>query len=254
MYLNATQRRERWRAILAGDQCIHPASVYDPISALIGEDLGFEVGFMTGPTAQMAILGAPNHRVVVLNNTELAQHVYRMFRATDSIAIHTGAHHGYGNALNVMRTVEDLENAGVAGLTIDDMVEPMPFGSGTPTGLAHRLDYKTAEMYSLEESVGRMKAALTARNDPSLVVTARTSALNVADVPEAIRRINAYEKAGVDAIHLDLGGIPRVNPDKIPWCREALEALHAEVRLPMLMGDESSLLGTCISLGPTEYA
>ena len=247
--MNATQRRQGFRTVLAGDKCIRPASVYDPLSARIGEDLGFEVGFMTGPSAQMAILGAPNHRVVVLNNTELAQHCYRMCRATDNIAIHVGAHHGYGNALNVMRTVEDLENAGVAGMTIDDMEEPMPFGSGAPTWLGYRLDYKTARMYSLEESVGRMKAAVAARKDPTLVIAARTSALNVADVPEAVRRINAYQEAGVDAIHIDLGGKPRYGDDQIKWCCEALQAISAQTQLPFLMGDESSRMGDLQYLG-----
>ena len=126
-YMTVTQRREGFRAILAGDQCVTPAPVFDAISAQMAEDLGFEVAFMTGPTASAAVLGAPNHFLALLSATELAQQVRRICRAC-TIPVVAVAEHGYGNALNVMRTVEELESVGVSALTIDDPALPLVDG------------------------------------------------------------------------------------------------------------------------------
>ena len=186
--MDLTQRRQRYRSVLAGDQCVHPASVFDPISARIAEDLGFEVGMLAGSIASGTVLGAPD--LVVLTLSEFAQQIQRISRAGD-LSLMVDADHGYGNALSVMRTVEELETAGVAALTIEDTVLPISFGgdSGEP-------------MISLEEGVGKMKAALAARQDPNLVVAGRTSALRSAGIEETIRRVKAYEEAGVDAMFL----------------------------------------------------
>ena len=112
-----TDRRERLRAIVASGRCIHPGSVHDPISARIAEDLGFEAGMFAGSVASLAVLGAPD--IVVLTLTEFADQAYRINRA-GKLPLLVDADHGYGNALNVKRTVEELETAGVAGLTIED--------------------------------------------------------------------------------------------------------------------------------------
>ena len=124
-----TGRRERYRALIEGDGCIHPGSVYDPISARIAEDLGFEVGMLGGSIASMAVLGAPD--LIVMTLTEFAGQVYRICRA-DELPLMVDADHGYGNALNVMRTVEELEAAGVSGLTIEDTQLPPPYGAEGP--------------------------------------------------------------------------------------------------------------------------
>ena len=105
-----TERRERLRALIAGPRCIYPGSVYDAISARIAEDLGFEAGMFAGSIASFAVLGAPD--VVVLTLTEFAQQAYRINRA-GKLPLLVDADHGYGNALSVKRTVEELETAGV---------------------------------------------------------------------------------------------------------------------------------------------
>ena len=110
--MDFTTRRARYRGILAGDKCVHPGSVFDPISARIAEDLGFEVGMFAGSIASFTVLGAPD--IVVLTLTEFAQQIHRICRAGD-LSLMVDADHGYGNALNVMRTVEELETAGVSG-------------------------------------------------------------------------------------------------------------------------------------------
>ena len=209
--MDLTQRRLRYRSVLAGDQCVHPASVFDPISARIAEDLGFEVGMLAGSIASGTVLGAPD--LVVLTLSEFAQQIQRISRAGD-LSLMVDADHGYGNALSVMRTVEELETAGVAALTIEDTVLPISFGGGGGEPLI-----------SLEEGVGKMKAALAARQDPNLVVAGRTSALRSAGIEETIRRVKAYQEAGVDAIFL--AGART---------REEVQAVHAAISLPLLLG------------------
>src|SRR5258706_5474423 len=137
-----TDRRERLRAILAGGRCIHPGSVHDPISARIAEDLGFEAGMFAGSVASLSVLGAPD--IIVLTLTEFAAQAYRINRA-GKLPLMVDADHGYGNALNVKRTVEELETAGVPALTIEDTVLPRPYGDGKTTFI------------SIAEGVGKMK-------------------------------------------------------------------------------------------------
>lgn len=181
-----TKRRERFRALLDGDKCIHPGSVYDAMSARIAEDLGFEVGMFAGSVGSLSVLGAPD--LIVLTLTEFAQQAYRICRAGD-LALLVDADHGYGNALNVKRTVEELESAGVAAMTIEDTILPTPYGqTGGP------------ELISQEEGVGKMRAALEGRQDPSLVIAGRTSAAGITGLDDAIARAKAYEAVGVDAM------------------------------------------------------
>tara|TARA_Y100000815_G_scaffold179323_1_gene163371 strand:- start:1872 stop:2732 length:861 start_codon:yes stop_codon:yes gene_type:complete len=208
--MNLTDRRERYRAVLAGDQCVHPASVFDPISARIAEDLGFEVGMLAGSIASFTVLGAPD--IIVLTLTEFAQQIHRICRA-GNLSLMVDADHGYGNALNVKRTVEELESAGVSALTIEDTVLPRRFGTSE------------TELISIEEGVGKMKAALSGRQDPSLVVAGRSSALSVTGVEDAIRRTKAYEAAGVDAMFLS-GATTKAE----------VEAVRAEVKIPLMLG------------------
>src|ERR1700674_4325233 len=122
-------RRERFRSVLSGNKCIYPGSVYDAISARIAEDLGFEVGIFAGSVASMTVLGAPD--LIVLTLTEFAEQAHRICRA-GSLPLLVDADHGYGNALNVMRTVEELETAGVAALSIEDTALPRTFGEKKP--------------------------------------------------------------------------------------------------------------------------
>lgn len=205
------QRRERLRAVLSGNKCIYPGSVFDPLSARIAEKLGFEAGMFAGSVASMTVLGAPD--LIVLTLSEFAQQAYRICRAA-SLPLLCDADHGYGNALNVMRTVEELETAGVAGLSIEDTDLPSPYGSSGK-----------ARLISVEEGVGKMRAALAARQDPGLMIAGRTSAPSITDMADAIARARAYEAAGVDAIFLV--GIKS---------RADLEALAQQVRLPLILG------------------
>lgn len=206
--MQAREGRERFRAVLSGDECVFPASVFDPLSARSAQELGFELGMLAGSVASLAVLGAPD--LVLLTLDELAEQVRRICRAS-GLSLLVDADHGYGNALNVMRTVEELETAGAAALSIEDTELPP---SGTKPTLV-----------SLEEGVGKMRAALAARADPGLVILARTSAVRTEGIDEALRRAKAYERTGVDGIFVV--GVERT---------EDIEALHAELRLPLVLG------------------
>jgi carboxyvinyl-carboxyphosphonate phosphorylmutase len=205
-----TDRRERYRAAIGGSECLHPGSVFDPISARIAEELGFEVGMFAGSIASFTVLGAPD--LIVLTLTEFAQQAYRINRA-GKLPLMVDADHGYGNALNVMRTVQELETVGVAALMIEDTVLPRSFGEAKPA------------LISLEEGVGKMRAALAAREDKALTIIGRTSAASITDWQDALRRAKAYEREGVDALFF-AGGVTA----------EFIEALHAEVRVPIMLG------------------
>jgi carboxyvinyl-carboxyphosphonate phosphorylmutase len=205
-----TPRRERYRAVLSGDACIHPAPVFDPISARIAEDLGFEIGMFAGSIASYTVLGAPD--LIVLTLTEFAAQALRINRA-GGLPLMVDADHGYGNALNVMRTVQELETAGVAALTIEDTRLPRAYGETRPA------------LISLEEGVGKMRAALAARQDSALCIIGRTSAPSRTGLDDAIARARAYEAAGVDGLFF-AGGMTRAQ----------LDAIAEAVRLPLLLG------------------
>lgn len=208
--MNWTDRRQRFRAILAGNRCVHPGSVFDPISARIAEDLGFEVGMFAGSTASLTVLGAPD--LIVLTLSEFAGQAYRIGRA-GNLSLMVDADHGYGNALNVKRTVEELETAGVSGLSLEDTDLPTPFGTTAP------------RLVPIAEGVGKMKAALAGRQDPLLCIAGRTSAVQITGVDDAIARARAYEAVGVDALFFV--GIRT---------RAELDAISAATTLPIILG------------------
>jgi len=209
--MNWTDRRERFRALLARDKCIHPGSVYDAVSARIAEDLGFEVGMFAGSIGSLSVLGAPD--LITLTLTEFAAQAYRICRA-GNLSLMVDADHGYGNALNVKRTVEELETAGVSALTIEDTVLPQAYGTLGST-----------QLISVEEGIGKMKAALEGRQDKNLTIAGRTSAVQVTGIEDAIKRANAYEAVGVDAMFFT--GIKT---------RGELETVAAAVKVPIFLG------------------
>jgi carboxyvinyl-carboxyphosphonate phosphorylmutase len=151
--------------LLSSEFCYHTASVFDPMSARIAGDLGFEVGILGGSVASLQVLAAPDFALITLS--EFVEQATRIGRVAN-LPVIADADHGYGNALNVMRTVKELERAGVAALT-------------------------------LEEGVGKIRAALEARVDAELAIIARTNA-GVLPVNEVISRTVAYQSAGADGI------------------------------------------------------
>jgi carboxyvinyl-carboxyphosphonate phosphorylmutase len=211
-----TERRERLRSLIAGPRCIYPGSVFDAISARIAEDLGYEAGMFAGSIASFTVLGAPD--VVVLTLTEFAQQAYRINRA-GKLPLLVDADHGYGNALSVKRTVEELETAGVAAMTIEDTALPTPYGTSGPT------------LIPIAEGVGKMKAALAGRQDKRLVIVGRTSAMAITGVDDTIARLKAYEQTGVDMLFM--AGVKT---------RAQLDAVASAVKLPLFLGSPGAEL------------
>jgi carboxyvinyl-carboxyphosphonate phosphorylmutase len=158
----------------------------------------------------LAVLGDPDIALITL--TELAEQMRRMSRAAQ-LPVLVDADHGYGNALNVRRTVQELDAAGAGGLTIEDTLLPQVFGE------------KKTQLISLEEGVGKMKAAASGRGDPTLVILARTGALSITSLGDAIERARAYQETGVDGLFFT--GIKS---------RDEVEAISEATRLPIVLG------------------
>ncbi len=182
-----TERRQRLRAQLAKTECIQPASVFDPLSARMAERLGFETAVLAGSVASAVAVGAPDVGVITL--TELADTARRITRASD-LGLVVDADHGYGNALNVRRTVRELEDAGVSALTIEDTALPQAYGT---TG---------ERLISTEEAQGKLRAALDGRQDAATVIVGRTHAMRGEGLDGAAARTRAYASCGVDALFL----------------------------------------------------
>ena len=210
--MNHTEQRKRLRALFAGSQCLSPASVYDALSARVAAAVGYQIGMLAGSVASNTTLAAPD--LIVLTLTEFADQVRRIMRASN-LSLVVDADHGYGNALNAMRTVQELEHAGVSALSIEDTALPTPFGQAAGK----------ESLTSIEEGVGKLRAAVAARSDPALIIAGRTSALKIEGIEGALARVKAYAVTGVDAIFI-------VGLEKL----EQLDAIHAAVKLPIIIG------------------
>lgn len=206
------------RAALQGERCISPASVYDPLSARLAEAAGATVGMLAGSVASAVAIAAPD--IVVLTATELAAEVRRITRASN-LSLMVDADHGFGNALNAVRTVQELQHAGAAGLSIEDTALPAPFGS------------KGATYIGIDEMQAKLRAAVTARTDSSLVIAGRTGTIKVESLQTVADRVKAYTDTGVDAIFL-------VGPSKL----EELDALRKATHLPFILGQSPESFAT----------
>lgn len=205
-----SKRREAARAVLAGQACIHPASVHDPITGRIAQEIGFELGMFSGSIAALTVLAAPD--LITLTLTEFAEQALRINRAC-TLPLVVDADHGYGNALNVMRTVEELEIAGVSALSLEDTELPRPYGAPKP------------RLVSLDEGVAKIKAGLAARVDPGLAILARTGACSITGLEDAVIRARAYCATGADGLFLT--GVTT---------RTELDTLAEVATLPIILG------------------
>jgi carboxyvinyl-carboxyphosphonate phosphorylmutase len=210
--MSHTEQRKRLRAMLNASKCVSPASVFDPLSARIAQAVGYELGILAGSVASNTTLAAPD--LIVLTLTEFAEQIRRIMRAS-TISLLVDADHGYGNALNVMRTVEELEHSGVSAMSIEDTALPTRYGQ--PEG--------SDELISTAEMVGKLKAAVAARKDPATVIAGRTAALKVEDTARTIERVKAYAACGVDCIFI-------IGVESL----DQVKAVHDAARLPVIVG------------------
>lgn len=181
----ATQRRQAFRAGLASGRLQVFPGAFTPLSARLIQDRGFDGAYISG-AVMAAELGLPDIGLTTLS--EVAQRAHQISRMSDLPTL-VDADTGFGEPMNVARTVHELEDAGVAGLHLEDQVNPKRCG---------HLDGKA--VVDLDTAVKRIRAAVDARRDPDLVIMARTDIRGVEGLDAAIDRAKALEAAGADAI------------------------------------------------------
>jgi len=181
--------RRRLRELLASGTPVVAPGAYDALSARLVEQAGFDVVYMTGFGTTASLAGRPD--VGLLTGTEMADNARRIVAAVDAPVI-ADADTGYGNAINVVRTVQVYEQAGVAGLHLEDQVMPKKCGHMSGKAVIDR-----------DEMAGKIRAAVAARRDPDLVLIARTDAAAVHGLDEAIARARAYAEAGADVLFVE---------------------------------------------------
>jgi oxaloacetate decarboxylase len=202
-----SRARERFRQVISRDTCTLAANIFDPLSARIAHMLEYEVCVLSGSVGKVANLGVPD--IVLSNMSDVVDHCRRISRMAE-VSLMVDAEDGFGNAVNVVRTVREMEAAGVAAIEIEDNFVPKRFNVANP-GLV-----------SKEEQVGKLQAAVAARTDPTTVIVARSAALGECPLEEALERIAAYSETGAEAVMLT--GVRH---------REQLEAVHQVTSLPL---------------------
>jgi len=202
-----SKMRDRFREVLARPDCTLAANIFDPLSARIAHMLGYEVCFLSGSVGKVANLGVPD--IVLYNSSDSVDHCRRIMRMAD-VSLMLDGEEGFGNAVNTMRTIKELESVGVSAIEIEDNIARTQFVGEDPG------------LFSKAEQVGKLEAAVAARIDPGTVIVARTSVLTHCPMDEALDRISAYSQTGVEAVRLT--GLKT---------REQLEAIHQATPLPL---------------------
>lgn len=181
--------RPRLRSLLdAGTPLLAPGA-YDCLSARLVEAAGFDVAYMTGFGTAASMIGRPD--VGLLTATEMADNARRIAAAVN-LPLIADADTGYGNPLNVIRTVREYENAGVAAIQLEDQVAPKRCGH-----MSGKAVIPVAEM------TAKVEAAAAARTDPDLLIIARTDAAAAEGLDAAIERARRYADAGADLLFVE---------------------------------------------------
>ena len=189
------------RKLIEDEKNILAPGAYDAATAKLIEHAGFKIIGTTGAGIAGSLLAAPDVGMVTRSQSVA---VHRNMVAATNIPIIADADTGFGNALSVMRTVKEFETAGVAGIILEDQVEPKRCGI-----------LKGKEVVSMDEMVGKVRAAIEARDDPDFVIIARTDSVSIQGIDEAIKRANAYAAAGADMVKTGEGaGLPRNNVEQ----------------------------------------
>lgn len=183
------RKTTRLKELLHAKEIVVAPGAHDVMTAKIIEKVGFDMAYMTGYGTAASTLGKPD--IGLLCMSEMLDRARKLASATN-IPIVADGDTGFGNAVTLVRTIEDFEDAGVAGIQLEDQVAPKRCG--------HMVGRKVV---SMEEMVGKIEAAVATRKDPDFVIIARTDARTSYGIDEAIKRAIAYEKAGADAIFVE---------------------------------------------------
>jgi carboxyvinyl-carboxyphosphonate phosphorylmutase len=213
-----TVRQTLRKRLTEGPMIIAPG-IYDAYGARFVEQAGFDAVYMTGNGVSASLLGRPD--VGLIDLTLFASHAHRAAACVD-IPLICDADTGYGNAVNVRRTVQEFEAAGVAAIHIEDQVSPKRCGHLPGS----------RPVIEMKEHVGKIEAALAARRDPDFVIIARTDAAAGHGLDEAIRRGKSYRAAGADVVFVELKGSPNIIDE--------LKRVTREIDAPCLVNVEEA--------------
>lgn len=232
----------RLRRLLTGTGPVVCVGAHDPVSARLVEQAGFPALHLGGYVAAATVLGAPD--VGLLTYTEMVNHIARCIAASNLPAI-ADADTGYGNPINVQRTIRGFIRAGVAGCHIEDQVMPKKCGH-----------IPGKQVIPAKEMVQKIRAACDARTDEDFVLIARTDALTVNGLADAIERCQLYAEAGADALFVDA---PRTMEELETIARELASTGKPLVfnaartgKSPTISVEEASRLGFKLVIFPIE--
>lgn len=180
---------QRLREILARQRSVLVPGAHDALSAKIYKQAGFEIIYMTGSGVTASLIGMPD--VGLLTMTEMVTQARNIVSAVD-LPVICDADNGYGNPINVIRTIREYEQAGVAGIHIEDQVAPKRCGH-----------FEGKQVIPAEEMARKIEAALYARKDDNFLIIARTDARAVIGFEEALRRGRLYRDAGADMLFIE---------------------------------------------------
>lgn len=186
---NKNAREAGLRELLARPEPVLAPGAYDALSARIIEQAGFPAVYMTGFGAAASLLGRPD--VGLLGMSEMIANASRIAQVVD-VPVIADADTGYGNALNVIRTVREYERAGVAAIHIEDQILPKKCGH-----------MENKQVVDAAEMAEKIRAAVEARKSPDFLVIARTDARAVEGLESALRRARLYRQAGADALFVE---------------------------------------------------
>lgn len=223
----APSRRVEFRRLLSGSELIICPGVVNALTARVAEAAGFELIYATGAGIANAQLGVPD--VGLLTMTEVLETNRRIVQSV-SVPVLADIDTGYGGAFNVYRTVREFEAAGLAGVQVEDQVNPKRCGH-----------FDNKEVVPLGEMLERLVAAREARLDPEMVIVARTDSLATHGVEEAIRRANYFVEAGADVVFVEA-----------PQAAEDVRRIPREVAAPVLINIVEG--GLTPNLPPAELA
>jgi 2,3-dimethylmalate lyase len=183
------RKTTRFKQLILDSEILVMPGAYDAVSAKIIEQVGFKAVTLGGYAATASLLGKPD--VSLLTLPEIVTYTHNVVEAVD-VPVFTDGDTGHGNATNVIRTTRELESAGAAGFFIEDQVFPKRCGHT-----------EGKQVIATEEMVAKIKAAVDTRRDPDFMIMARTDALAVYGVDEAIERANRYREAGADMLFVE---------------------------------------------------
>jgi carboxyvinyl-carboxyphosphonate phosphorylmutase len=185
----ATNGPRRLRELLSARAPVLAPGVYDALGARLVEEAGFDAVYMTGFGTAASLLGRPDVGLVTMS--EMVDNAHRIVRACE-LPLIADADTGYGNAINVVRTVQEYEQAGVAAIHLEDQVSPKKCGH-----------MEGKQVVPIDEMLTKLRAATAARQSSEFVIIARTDARAVEGLPAALDRARRYRDAGADVLFVE---------------------------------------------------